>query len=140
MTEKMTPAQIRQTEKNAAAEGFLHRVAVAADQDLNVDTGGLPDETISSRVRRISDAHPRWSWNPGVWLAKSLNAGLNLVQRDHGQHAQAGDLERALKVAATEQGALGLPDSASQVDPARTGGTRSREASEAKAYVTNSDR
>jgi hypothetical protein len=140
MTEKMTPAQIRQTEKNAAAEGFLHRVAVAADQDLNVDTGGLPDETISSRVRRISDAHSRWDWNPGVWLAKTLNAGLNFIQRNHGQHAQAGDLERALKVAATEQVALGLPDAAPQVKTARTGGTRSREASEAKPYVTNSDR
>lgn len=148
MAEKLTSAQIRHAEKNAAAEGFLHRVAVAADQDLNVDSGGLPDETISSRVRRISNAHPRWSWNPGVWLAKSINAGLNLLQSDHGQRAQSGDLERALKVASTEsrslkisvdpiesltgEDALGAPDSQPQVaaanrtDPhtARPDGTR----------------
>lgn len=139
MTDRLTPTQIRKAEQSAASEGFLHRAAVAADQDLNVDTGGLPDETISSRVRRISDAHPRWGWNPGVWLAKVLNAGLNLVQNNHGQHAQAGDLERALRVAATEQGALGLPDAVPQVEPPRTSTTPSREASENKP-CTHSDR
>jgi hypothetical protein len=108
MADQLTTAQIQQAEKGAAAEGFLHRVAVAADQDLNVDSGGLPDETISSRVRRICNTHPRWSWNPGVWLAKSLNAGLNLIQGNHGQRAQSGDLERALKVAATESESLGI--------------------------------
>jgi len=108
MPDKLTPAQIQQAQKNAADDGFLHRVAVAADQDLNVDSGGLPDETISSRVRRISDAHPRCSWNPGVWLAKTINAGLNLLQNNHGQRAQSGDLERALKVAATERRSLGI--------------------------------
>jgi len=113
MADQLTPAQIERAEENAANEGFLHRVAVAADQDVNVDLGGLPDETISSRVRRISDAHPRWSWNPGVWLAKSLNAGLNIVQRNHGQKAQSGDLERSLKVASTESRSLGIPPSAS---------------------------
>lgn len=108
MADQLTPAQIQQAEKSASAEGFLHRVAVAADQDLNVDSGGLPDETISSRVRRICNAHPRWSWSPGVWLAKLLNAGLNLIQGNHGQRAQSGDLERALKVAATESQSLGV--------------------------------
>lgn len=140
MTDRLTPAQIRQTEKNAAAEGFLHRVVVAADQDLNVDTGGLPDETISSRIRRISDAHSRRGWNPGVWVAKALNAGLNFVQRNHGQHAQASDLERALKVAATEQATLGLPGDALQLESTQTVSTHSREVSETQPQVTNSDR
>ncbi|MGA9883573.1 MAG: hypothetical protein WBQ34_07635 [Candidatus Acidiferrales bacterium] len=108
MTDQLTPAQIRHAEKNAAGESFAHKALVGLDQDVNVDTGGLPDETISSRVRRISDAHPRWGWNPGVWLAKALNAGLNVIQSDHGQRAQAGDLERALKVATTEEKALGV--------------------------------
>lgn len=108
MANQLTPAQIRQAEKNAANETFAHKALVALDQDVNVDTGGLPDETISSRVRRISDAHPRRGWNPGVWLAKALSAGLNLIQSDHGQRAQAGDLERALKVAEAEQVALGV--------------------------------
>lgn len=140
MAEKLSPAQIQQAETDAAAEGFLHRVAVAADQDLNVDTGGLPDETISSRVRRIGDAHPRWGWNPGVWLAKALNAGLNLIQRNHGQHAQAGDLERALKVAETEQSALGLPDAPPQMAAADTGAARVANASSATAAANNPDR
>jgi len=108
MAHKLTPAQIQQAEKNAAAEGFLHRVAVAADQDLNVDSGGLPDETISSRIRRVCNAHPRWSWNPGIWFAKTINAALDLLQNGHGQRAQCGDLERALKVAATESWSLGI--------------------------------
>lgn len=80
----LTPAQVTQAEANAAKEGYLHRDLVALDQDMNVDTGGMPDETISSRVRRISDAHPKWAWNPGVWLAKALNACLNLIQPNHG--------------------------------------------------------
>jgi hypothetical protein len=107
MTGQLTPVQIQQAEKNAAGEGFAHKALVALDQDVNVDTGGLPDETISSRVRRISDAHPKWGWNPGVWLSKALNAGLNVIQKNHGQRAQAGDLERAITVVETEQKALG---------------------------------
>jgi hypothetical protein len=121
MGDPLNPRQIQQAEQKTDKENFPHRVAVALDQDLNVDAGGLPDETISSRVRRISDAHP--GWNPanwaaapapwrvgvlGVWFAKALNAGLNVVQTDHGQHAQVGDLERALKAAETERKALGI--------------------------------
>lgn len=119
----LTPGQIQQAEKNAAAESYPHKVLAALDQDVNVDTGGLPDETISSRVRRISDAHPGWGWRHwpgsptrlrvgvlGVWLAKALNAGLNVIQRDHGQKAQAGDLERAATVEATEEKALGIEE------------------------------
>jgi hypothetical protein len=108
MTDQLTQQQIEQAEANSSKEGYFHRDLVALDQDLNVDTGGLPDETISSRVRRVSDRHPGFTWNPGVWLAKALNAGLNLIQPDHGQRAQAGDLERGLRVAETEQAALGL--------------------------------
>jgi hypothetical protein len=99
----LTPQQVQTAEQRAAGESYPHKVLVALDQDVNVDTGGLPDETISSRVRRISDAHPRWGWNPGVWLAKALNAGLNVIQKNHGAKAEAGDLERAETVAATEE-------------------------------------
>ena len=107
MDTPLNPQQIAQDEEKAAQEGYPHKVLVALDQDVNVDTGGLPDETISSRVRRISDAHPHWGWNPGVWLAKALNAGLNLIQSNHGAKAQCGDLERAGTVVETEQKALG---------------------------------
>lgn len=131
---QLTPAQVQQAQHAAAQESFPRRVAVALDQDLNVDTGGLPDETISSRVRRISDAHPGWNpkgwagpptrWRTGalgVWLAKALNAGLNLIQNNHGRRAQAGDLERALEVADTERKALGIEceDSSKSSKPPR---------------------
>ncbi|HVB87868.1 MAG TPA: hypothetical protein VNK23_14505 [Candidatus Dormibacteraeota bacterium] len=158
MADQLTTAQIQQAEKNAAAEGFWHRVAVAADQDLNVDSGGLPDETISSRVRRICNTHPRWGWNPGVWLAKSLNAGLNLIQGNHGQRAQSGDLERALKVAATEseslgvsvtpvrnvmneETAIGLPDAPLQIAAANPadGGTAGADATHASCLPERSE-
>lgn len=106
--EPLTQAQVQQAEANAAKDGYVHRDLVALDQDVNVDTGGMPDETISSRVRRISDGHPNYrGWNPGVWLAKALNAGLNLIQANHGAKAEAGDLERADEVQHTEEKALG---------------------------------
>jgi hypothetical protein len=49
----LTPQQAQTAEQRAAGESYPHKVLVALDQDVNVDTGGLPDETISSRVRRI---------------------------------------------------------------------------------------
>lgn len=104
----LTPEQIAQQEAQAAKEGYLHRGLVALDQAASTLTGDrVPDETISSRVRRVSDAHKGWSWNPGVWLAKGLNAGLNLIQKDHGQKAQAGDLERDKEDEQVEEQALG---------------------------------
>jgi len=102
----LTPAQIAQAQKNSAHESYPHRDLVAVDQMANVLAGGLPDETISSRVRRVSDAHPGWSWNPGVWVAKALNAGLNLIQTNHGEKAQVGDIQRAQNVEKTDSGAL----------------------------------
>lgn len=98
--------EIRKAERNTRKEDYIHRTLVALDIFVNVITGGNEDETISSRVRRVSDANRGWSWNPGVWIAKMLNAGLDLIQRDHGQHAEAGDLERAEKVEHIEDRAL----------------------------------
>lgn len=108
--EPLTQAQVQQAEANAATDGYLHRDLVALDQDVNVDTGGMPDETISSRVRRISDGHPKWGWNPGVWLAKALSAGLNLIQANHGAKAEAGDLQRAQRVEQVEGNALQITE------------------------------
>lgn len=113
----LTPRQVQRAEERAGSDGYVHKVLVALDQNLNVDAGGMPDETISSRVRRLSDAHPRWGWNPAVWLAKALNAGLNIIQRDHGQKAQAGDLARAVRAAEIEQKALGFKTSAACAAP-----------------------
>ena len=98
--------EIKKAERNTKKEGYIHRALVALDIFANVLTGGNEDETISSRVRRASDTHKLWSWNPGVWIAKILNAGLNFIQKDHGEHAEAGDLERAEIVERIEDEAL----------------------------------
>lgn len=95
-------------EQQAAKEGYLHRDGVAVDIAVDEIAGGPMDETISSRVRRVSDAHPGWSWNPGVWLAKGINKFCNLFQKDHGAKAEAGDLERAQKAVEIEKQALGI--------------------------------
>ena len=100
--------EIRKAERNTRKEDYIHRALVALDIFVNVLTGGNEDETISSRVRRISDAHKGWSWNPGVWIAKTLNWFLNRLQADHGQHAEAGDLERAEMVEHIEDKALDI--------------------------------
>ena len=92
--------------KKSAGEGYVVRDLVAFDIFCNVLTGGQEDETISSRVRRVTDAHPGLSWNPGVWLAKVINGWLSFISPDHGQHAQTGDLERAEVVDKIEETAL----------------------------------
>lgn len=99
----LTPEQIAQQEARAAKEGYVRRLPVDLDIAIDEAADGPMDETISSRVRRISDAHPKWGLNPGVWLAKALNAGLNLVQSNHGAKAEAGDLERAQNEVAIEE-------------------------------------
>ena len=99
---QLTPAQLQDAETRAAHEGYIHRVLVGFDQFWNVVFGGQPDETISSRVRRISDD----SESKHKLLAVVLNHALNLFQANHGALAEAGDLERAQTVEATEKQAL----------------------------------
>lgn len=102
----MDTQQIDKYEQQAAGEKYPHRVAVAFDIFLNVLTGGREDETISSRVRRISDAHPSWKCWPNIGLAKLINWCLNLFWPNHGLHAAAGDLERAESIEQTEDHSL----------------------------------
>jgi hypothetical protein len=47
----LTPEQIAQQESKSSHEGYVIRDLVAIDEAANVITGGLPDETISSRSR-----------------------------------------------------------------------------------------
>jgi len=103
-----TLQQVTTLMKTVAGEGYVHRVLVAFDIFVNVICGGCPDETISSHVRRVSDAHPGASWNPIVWVAKVLNGWLDVISHDHGQHAEAGDLERAEAVEQIEDKSLGV--------------------------------
>lgn len=91
----LTPEKEAQQERQAAREGYVHRVLVGLDQWVNVVCGGLPDETISSRASRAAERGKLW----GVAMSRFLN----LFQRDHGPKAQAGDTERAEKVLSTEK-------------------------------------
>ena len=104
----MDEEQIEKAEENTMREGYIHRFLVAFDIFINVATDGDEDETISSRVRRITDYYKGWTHNPGVWIAKILNAILDFLQPDHGQHAESGDLERAECVEEIEEKALDI--------------------------------
>lgn len=97
----LTPAEEQQSETGAAHESYPERVAVEFDDFINVITGGHPDETISARASR--DAVE------GKPVGKAISAALNVFQKDHGAHAQAGDLERAEVVAGLEEGNGILP-------------------------------
>lgn len=91
----LTPKQVAQEETKAAHDGFIKRELVGLDTFANVDLlGGMPDETISSRCAR--DAAK--GYRLGRWMSKFLD----LLQRNHGPKAMAGDLERAQAVIATE--------------------------------------
>lgn len=104
----MDEEQIKTAERHTREEGYIHRALVALDIFLNVITGGHEDETISSRVRRISDENNHWSWSPFVVLAKMLNFFLDMLQKNHGLHAAAGDLERAEEVEKIEKKELNI--------------------------------
>lgn len=77
---------------------YLHNVLVGADQEVNIVAGGVPDETISSRVQR--DAQK------GKWLGVGLTKFLRLFQKNHGIKAEQHDLQRAETVETLEEDAL----------------------------------
>jgi hypothetical protein len=97
----LTAAQEAEQEAKAARENFAVRGLVAVDQAANVLTGGLPDETISSRLARDAARHDK--------LAELGAAVLDLFERDHCVKAQAGDLARAKLAAAAEENSGNLP-------------------------------
>lgn len=94
----LTPQQIATAELRAAHESYFHKVLVGFDQFMNTATGGNPDETISSRAQRAADS--------GNEFGKLLTHGLDLIQKQHGRLAEAGDQERAQNVGGIEQQAL----------------------------------
>lgn len=89
---------VPQQEAQAASEGYIHRVLVASDQFANVVFRGRPDETISARSYRAALEGKLWG--------KLLSKGLNLIQKNHGADAAAGDLERSQSIASTEEKVL----------------------------------
>jgi hypothetical protein len=99
MADPLTPLTASETsaqELQTAHEHYVHRLLVGLDQFMDVVTDGDPDETISSRAARAAEKGKPW----GVGLSKILNA----FQSDHGVKAQAGDVERAEAVVASEEG------------------------------------
>lgn len=98
MTDPVAPITSTQTgaqETQALHEGFIKRDLIAIDQAANVLTGGLPDETISSRLARDAEKHE---------LVGEIGSKiLDVFQKDHGVKAQAGDLARAEQVATVEE-------------------------------------
>lgn len=67
-------------EARAHAEGWLLRDAIAIDDFCNVFfMNGMPDETLSAHLQRLSE-----KGNP---LAKMVIGWLDEVQKDHGQLA-----------------------------------------------------
>lgn len=91
----LTPAQVATEEAQAAHENLLMRDLVAVDQMANVLTGGLPDETISSRLARDARKHE--------FIGEVGSKILDVFQRNHGANAQAGDVERAVEVVKFEE-------------------------------------
>lgn len=85
-------------ETQASEEGYVHRVLVAFDQFANVVFRGRPDETISARSYRAALEGKTWG--------KVLNYLLNLLQKNHGADAAAGDLERSQSISSTENKTL----------------------------------
>lgn len=92
----LTPAETAASEAGTAkGEGYIHRNLEEIDVELNVATGGIQDETISSR-----DARAAVKGNKAAIILAKL---LDFFQKNHGAHAVAADEERAKQIIATEE-------------------------------------
>jgi hypothetical protein len=96
----ISPAEQAIQEVKSAHEGYVTRDLVAIDEAANVITGGLPDETISSRLARDAEE--------GHKLGIIGSKVLDLFEHNHGALAQAGDVERAQAVERIEEDSPGL--------------------------------
>ena len=99
----LTPGQEETDLRETRQEGYFWRCLVAFDIFCNVVLFfGLEDETISSHAARAA--------KQGRWWGLVLTQFLCWIQPDHGAHAEAGDLERAKQVEATEDSTGTLPE------------------------------
>lgn len=99
------PAKEARSEEEATHHGFVMRNLVELDTAVNVLTGGLPDETISSRMARWDTEDKGIKHEVG----KVVSAGLDLFDKDHGAAAEAGDLGRAKEIEQVEESTGTLP-------------------------------
>lgn len=102
MTDPITPLDPQQTaerEAHALQEPYIERLLVSdLDIPVNVATGGLPDETLSSRFARWSYTGTGIRHKIGRFMCRMLN----IAQKNHGADAVAGDAARAQRVLDTE--------------------------------------
>jgi hypothetical protein len=94
----LTPDQIAAQEMQALHEGYIKKLLVGLDMFVNVSMDGSPDETISSRAARWATNGTGIKRHVGILVSK----GLDLVQKDHGAKAEAGDLGRGENVVKIE--------------------------------------
>lgn len=102
----LSPLQAALAQQHALNENYFIRAARELDVMLNVDTDGLPDETISARWARWATQEPknemqRMQKHFGIFACHALN----IAQPDHGDRALYGDQAHAEKVVETEKAA-----------------------------------
>jgi hypothetical protein len=105
MSNPIIPLNSEQTakkENKVAKEGYIKHLLVGFDHLLNVISGGLPDETISSRAARADLKGKVWG--------RVMSRFLDLFEKDHGSVAQAGDVARAKSVIKLEKNSKGDSD------------------------------
>lgn len=95
----LPPAQFQAEAQAASQESYLHKVLVSLDVLSNVVGGGIPDETISSRMARWATENQGFREAFGLFACHALN----MVEKDHGAIAEARDLARAQAVQKIEQ-------------------------------------
>lgn len=84
----LTPAQTKKAELSVVHAGYLHRLLIALDDFGNVAfLDGQDDETISSNTARMASKHE--------FVGTVVSKALDLIQKNHGAKAIAGDAERA---------------------------------------------
>jgi hypothetical protein len=103
----LDPDQTALAEQQATHHNFLMRNLVSLDDELNVLTGGLPDETVSARMARWDTEDKGIKHEVGEIMSK----GLDLFEKDHGAKAEAGDDARAREVEQVEDKTGDLPKS-----------------------------
>lgn len=100
----LSPAQTALARMHAERENFFFRALREIDVMLNVDTDGLPGQTLSARwagwaVQTPSNELERAQKNFGVFACHALN----IAQPDHGALAVAGDEAHGEKLAEAEK-------------------------------------
>lgn len=88
----LAPATEQLQEQMTASEGYVRRLLVETDVELNVATDGRPDETISTR---LAEDDLQGKSKVSRIVGRIGSRILDVFEPDHGAKAAAGDKERA---------------------------------------------